>query len=160
MDGPSPTKWEDGEATLFGLMTAGFPNLFLMPCPGHQAVVTVNYTLLTEVAAEHIAATVAATRSARRRASSTSPRKPRRTGSDRSSPPTPPRPPPRRRVACRVPRGHECSSTTTGNMVILEPHAGSYGGGFGDYFGYRDLLAQWRETGDFAGLKLERLASS
>ena len=36
------TKWEDGEATLFGLMTAGFPNLFLMPCPGHQAVVTVE----------------------------------------------------------------------------------------------------------------------
>ncbi len=38
-------KWDDGAATLFGMMTAGFPNLFLMPCPGQQAVVTVNYTL-------------------------------------------------------------------------------------------------------------------
>ncbi len=43
-----------------------------------------------------------------------------------------------------------------GNMVLLDPHAGSYGGGgFGDYFGYRDLLAQWREQGDFTGLELE-----
>ena len=39
---------------------------------------------------------------------------------------------------------------------MLDPHAGSYGGGFGDYFGFRDLLAQWREAGDFAGLELER----
>jgi hypothetical protein len=43
-----------------------------------------------------------------------------------------------------------------GNLVVLERRAGSYGGGFGDYFGYRDLLAEWREQGDFAGLTLER----
>ena len=41
-------------------MTSGFPNLFLMPCPGQQAVVTVNYTLLAEVGAEFVAATIAA----------------------------------------------------------------------------------------------------
>jgi hypothetical protein len=43
-------------------------------------------------------------------------------------------------------------------MVLLDPRAGTYGGGFGDYFGYRDLLAQWQERGDFAGLSLERRA--
>src|SRR6185436_7308045 len=31
---------------------------------------------------------------------------------------------------------------------------GNYGGGYGDYFGWRDLLAQWRESA-FAGLELE-----
>ena len=47
-----------------------------------------------------------------------------------------------------------------GNFVILEPHAGSYGGArFGDYFAFRDLLAQWRERGDFAGLALERTST-
>ena len=53
-------KWSKGAATLFGMMTSGFPNMFLMPCPGHQAVVTVNYPLLTEICAEYVAATVAA----------------------------------------------------------------------------------------------------
>ena len=47
-----------------------------------------------------------------------------------------------------------------GNMVLLDPHAGTYGGGFGDYFGYRDLLAEWLARGDFAGLKVDRTASS
>ena len=42
-----------------------------------------------------------------------------------------------------------------GNMVLLDPHAGTYGGGFGDYFGFRDLLTEWRGRGDFAGLTLE-----
>jgi hypothetical protein len=43
-----------------------------------------------------------------------------------------------------------------GNFVLLEPHGGSYGGGFGDYFGYRDLLAKWRQDGSFEGLTIER----
>ena len=47
-----------------------------------------------------------------------------------------------------------------GNMVLLEPHGGSYGGGFGDYFGYRDLLTAWLEEGTFAGLEVDRQSSS
>jgi len=39
-------KWADGAASLFGMMSRGFPNLFAMPAPGQQAVVTVNYTQL------------------------------------------------------------------------------------------------------------------
>ena len=47
-----------------------------------------------------------------------------------------------------------------GNMVLLEPHGGSYGGGFGDYFGFRDLLTDWLEEGTFAGLDVDRQSSS
>ena len=35
---------------------------------------------------------------------------------------------------------------------MLNPRSGAYGGGYGDFFGYRDLLADWRAAGDFAGL--------
>ena len=52
-------KFADGPITLHGLMTGGFPNLFLMPAPGLQSVVTVNYTHLAVEGAEHIAETIA-----------------------------------------------------------------------------------------------------
>ena len=152
------TKWADGEATLFGMMTAGFPNLFLMPCPGHQAVVTVNYTLLTEVAAEHIAATVAALDAQGVRVFDvTEEAEADWVGQILSAN--------AKAAAAAPPGGVPCTPGSRmlfdddGNMVILEPHAGSYGGGFGDYFGFRDLLAQWREKGDFAGLELDALAA-
>ena len=47
-------KWADGAASLFGMMSRGFPNLFVMPAPGQQAVVTVNYTQLAVLGAEFI----------------------------------------------------------------------------------------------------------
>jgi cation diffusion facilitator CzcD-associated flavoprotein CzcO len=154
------TKWADGEATLFGMMTAGFPNLFLMPCPGHQAVVTVNYTLLTEVAAEHIAATVAGLEAQGVRVFDVTEEaeadwveqilSANSGGAAAAAPPG--------GVPCTP--GSRMLFDDDGNLVILEPHAGSYGGGFGDYFAFRDLLAQWREKGDFAGLELERLPAS
>ena len=37
----------------------------------------------------------------------------------------------------------------------MNPRNGNYGGGFGDYFGYRELLESWLEQGDFEGLELE-----
>ena len=37
-------------------MSRGFPNLFVMPAPGQQAVVTVNYTQLAVLGAEFIGA--------------------------------------------------------------------------------------------------------
>ena len=52
-------KWADGAATLFGMMSRGFPNLFVMPAPGQQAVVTVNYTQLAVLGAEFVAGAVA-----------------------------------------------------------------------------------------------------
>ena len=47
-------KWADGAASLFGMMSRGFPNLFVMPAPGQQAVVTVNYTQLAVLGGEFI----------------------------------------------------------------------------------------------------------
>ena len=49
-------KWADGAASLFGMMSRGFPNMFVMPAPGQQAVVTVNYTQLAVLGAEFIGA--------------------------------------------------------------------------------------------------------
>ena len=31
---------------------------------------------------------------------------------------------------------------------MLNPRSGAYGGGYGDVFGYQDLLAEWRASGD------------
>ena len=47
-------KWADGAATLFGMMTRGFPNMLVMPAPGQQAVVTVNYTQLADLGGEFV----------------------------------------------------------------------------------------------------------
>ena len=47
-------KWADGAASLFGMMSRGFPNMFVMPAPGQQAVVTVNYTQLAVLGAEFV----------------------------------------------------------------------------------------------------------
>ena len=51
-------KWSEGAASLFGMMTRGFPNLFVMPAPGQQAVVTVNYTQLAVLGAEFVGGAV------------------------------------------------------------------------------------------------------
>ena len=47
-------KWADGASTLFGMMSRGFPNMFVMPAPGQQAVVTVNYTQIAVLGADFI----------------------------------------------------------------------------------------------------------
>ena len=52
-------KWADGAASLFGMMSRGFPNMFVMPAPGQQSVVTVNYTQIAVLGAEFIAGAVA-----------------------------------------------------------------------------------------------------
>ena len=45
-------------STLHGMMTSGFPNMFIMPAPGQQAVITANITLINTEGAAHIGATV------------------------------------------------------------------------------------------------------
>ncbi len=49
-------KWKDGVISLHGMTTHGFPNMFIMPAPGQQAVTTHNFTHLMVLGAEHIAA--------------------------------------------------------------------------------------------------------
>ena len=42
-----------------------------------------------------------------------------------------------------------------GNPGSLNPRSGNYGRGFGDYFGYRELLQQWLDAGECEGLELD-----
>ena len=149
-------KWADGGATLFGLMTSGFPNLFLMPCPGQQAVVTVNYTLLAEVGAEFVADTIAALEAEGVDAFDVTEAAEaewvQRVMDDSMA-----KAPPPGGVPCTP--GSRMLFDDAGAMVLLDPRAGTYGGGFGDYFGYRDLLRDWLAEGRLRGLHLHRAAA-
>jgi cyclohexanone monooxygenase len=51
-------KWRDGIATLHGLMSSGFPNLFFHPTLNSQSTGSSNWTHMIYVTAEHIAAVV------------------------------------------------------------------------------------------------------
>ena len=42
-----------------------------------------------------------------------------------------------------------------GHPEELNPRNGNYGRGFGDWFGYRELLEQWLEAGSLEGLELK-----
>ncbi|HEY7105762.1 MAG TPA: NAD(P)/FAD-dependent oxidoreductase [Acidimicrobiia bacterium] len=138
-------KWREGQATLFGMMTRGFPNLFLMPAPGQQAVVTVNFTLVTVVGAEFVAATVAALEEQGVESFEVSEDAEADWGE--------------RIVSSAKPALIQDPCTPSfriENAYIMDPRSGSYGGGLGDYFGYIELLAKWRESGNFPGLELVR----
>ena len=47
-------RWADGPLTLFGILSRDFPNMFAMPAPSQQSVVTVNYTQLAVLGAEFV----------------------------------------------------------------------------------------------------------
>jgi hypothetical protein len=42
-----------------------------------------------------------------------------------------------------------------GHPETLSPKAGNYGGGFGDWFAYREVLEKWVAEGRFEGLELD-----
>ena len=139
-------KWAEGASSLFGMMTRGFPNLFVMPAPGQQAVVTVNYTQLAVLGAEFIGRTVGMLE---------------KKGVGVVD------------VSAEAEEGwtHEVVSThvdssgvmsactpsrinNEGHPEALNPRNGNYGRGFGDWFSYRDLLEARLEAGSFEGLEL------
>jgi cation diffusion facilitator CzcD-associated flavoprotein CzcO len=140
-------KFADGPVTLHGLMTGRFPNLFLMPAPGLQSVVTVNYTHLAVEGAEHIAETIAMLEQRGVRVADVTPEAEAEwtaaivsTFLDSSS----------FMAACTPSR-----LNFEGDVSRANPRAGSYGGGLGDFFAYQKLLRDWRARGDFAGLRIE-----
>ncbi|MHB1584676.1 MAG: flavin-containing monooxygenase [Acidimicrobiales bacterium] len=140
-------KWADGAATLFGMMSRGFPNLFVMPAPGQQAVVTVNYTQLAVLGAEFVGRTVGQLRrrgvavcdvSAEAEASWT------------------------QAILDSYVDGSAVMSACTpsrlnneGHPELLNPRNGNYGRGFGDWFAYRERLEAWLDAATFEGLELE-----
>ena len=142
-------KWKDGARTLHGMMTQGFPNLFLSPGPGQQAVVSVNHTHVMVTGAEHIAATIAKLDAQGVRIADVTEAaeadwvaKIEAGFSDRSA----------FMLACTPSR-----LNFDGDPSLQNPRNGSYGGGYGDYFGWLTLIEEWRETG-FPGLALDEPA--
>ncbi len=145
-------KWADGAASLFGMMSRGFPNLFVMPAPGQQAVVTVNYTQLAVLGASfvgrtigHLAAEGVAVFDVSADAEADWTHKIVESFVDASSV----------MAACTPSR-----INLEGHPEAMNPRNGNYGRGLGDYFGYRRLLEEWLDAGECAGLELERRAGA
>jgi len=144
-------KWVDGGATLFGMMSRGFPNLFIMPAPGQQAVVTVNHALVTVLGAEFIGSTARLLEETRATSFEV--------GEAAEA------------AWCQgildkwVDSSKVMAACTPSRMNLegdpgaAKPLTGSYGGGFGDYFGFKQLLAEWIDAGEFEGLEIQRARS-
>ncbi len=140
-------KWAGGASSLFGMMSRGFPNMFVMPAPGQQAVVTVNYTQLAVLGAEFIGRAVGLLEqrgvevfdvSAEAEGSWT--QKILDSFVDSSA----------IMSACTPSR-----INNEGHPEALNPRNANYGRGLGDWFGYRELLEQWLDAGTLEGLELK-----
>ncbi len=140
-------KWAEGAASLFGMMSRGFPNMFVMPAPGQQAVVTVNYTQLAVLGAEFIGEVV-------------------RVLDERGVTSFDVSGDAEREWSAKIVESFVDTSgvmgactpsrlNLEGNPEAMNPLNGNYGRGLGDYFGYRDLLRSWLESGAFEGLELD-----
>jgi cation diffusion facilitator CzcD-associated flavoprotein CzcO len=140
--------WAEGAASLFGMMSRGFPNMFVMPAPGQQAVVTVNYTQLAELGAEFIGRTVARLEQRGVTVFDVSADAEDQWG--------------QKIVDSFVDPSAVLSACTPsrinleGNPQAMNPRNGNYGRGLGDYFGYRELLRDWLDRGECEGLELDR----
>jgi cyclohexanone monooxygenase/pentalenolactone D synthase len=140
-------KWAEGPATLFGMMTRGFPNLFVMPAPAQQCVVTVNYTQLAVLGAEFVGGAVEILEQRGVRSFDVSAEAEEQWV---------------QKILDSFVDGSAVMSACTpsrinqeGDPGSLSPRSGNYGRGFGDYFGYRDLLRSWLARGDCEGLELD-----
>ena len=140
-------KWAEGAASLFGMMSRGFPNMFVMPAPGQQAVVTVNYTQLAVLGAKFVGGAVAILDDGDVGVFDVSAQAEQDwcqeivdsfvDGSAMMSACTPSR------------------INNEGHPEDMNPRNGNYGRGFGDYFRYRQLLEEWLERRDCEGLELD-----
>jgi hypothetical protein len=140
-------KWANGGASLFGMMSRGFPNMFVMPAPGQQSVVTVNYTQIAVLGAEFIAGTVALLEKQGVRFFDVNDEAEADwiaqivdTYVDPSAV----------MAACTPSR-----INNEGDPGGVKPRDTNYGRGFGDYFAYRELLEEWLASGDLDGLDLD-----
>jgi cation diffusion facilitator CzcD-associated flavoprotein CzcO len=140
-------KWADGAASLFGMMSRGFPNMFVMPAPGQQAVVTVNYTQLAVLGAEFVGGAVGLLRQRDVDVFDVSAE-----AEDAWT----------QKIVESFVDGSAVMSACTpsrinneGHPELLNPRNGNYGRGMGDWFGYRERLEQWLADGRFDGLDLQ-----
>ena len=140
-------KWADGAASMFGMMIRDFPNMFVMPAPGQQAVVTVNYTQLAVLGAEFVGRTIGLLKEKGVEAFDVS--------AEAEEAWT-------QKVVDSYVDGSAVMSACTpsrinneGHPEALNPRNGNYGRGMGDWFGYRKRLEDWLDAGNFEGLELE-----
>jgi cation diffusion facilitator CzcD-associated flavoprotein CzcO len=138
--------WKEGVSSLHGMTAHGFPNLFLMPAPGQQAVTTVNFTHLMVIGAEHIAKTIAALEARGVKSFEVTEEAEQAwvdiilsTARDNSA----------FMAACTPSR-----LNFEGHPEVANARSGAYGGGYGDVFGFQDLLADWRDSGKFEGWEI------
>lgn len=141
-------RWADGPKTLFGMMSRGFPNMFISPCPFQQSVVTANFTLATTAFAAQVGWIVAALEEKGVAVFEVSEAAERdwceRVLSTRVDP---------------TPVMSLCTPSrmnNEGDPASISPLASNYGAGMGDYFGLEAELAEWRAKADLPGLELER----
>jgi cyclohexanone monooxygenase/pentalenolactone D synthase len=139
-------KWSDGVSTLFGMMSRGFPNMFIMPAPEQQAVVTVNYTQLAVLGGDFIGRMVGLLEKRGVEVFDVSAEAEEEWCNG---------------VAASFVDASGVMSACTpsrvnneGHPEALNPRNANYGGGFGDYFGYRELLENWLDGESFEGLEL------
>jgi cyclohexanone monooxygenase/pentalenolactone D synthase len=128
------------------MMSHGFPNMFVMPAPGQQAVVTVNYTQGAVLGAEFVAGAVAllekhgiAVFDVNAEAEANWIQQIVDTYVDPSAVMS----------ACTPSR-----INNEGDPGGVKPRDTNFGRGFGDFFAYRDLLEGWLASGRFDGLDL------
>ena len=138
-------RWAGGASSMNGMMVRGFPNFFAMPAPGQQSVVTVNYTQLAVLGAEVIARTVS------QLLSKQSPVFEVAAEAEEAW---------NEKIVSSFIDSSALMSTCTPSRINNEgdpgsrnPLNGNYGRGFGDYFGYRDMLRAWATDGQFEGLE-------
>lgn len=133
-------KFANGPITLHGMMTSGFPNLFMMPSPGLQSVATVNYTHVAVLGAEHIAGTIALLEKRGIEVADVRPAAEEAwtaaiVGSYRDN---------RAFMSACTPSRFNYE----GDLTKVNPRGGTYGGGFGDFFAYQQVLRDWRNGSD------------
>jgi hypothetical protein len=128
-------------------MSRGFPNMFVMPAPGQQAVVTVNYTQLAVLGAQFIAGTVGLLEERDVEVfdvSAEAEEEWTRIIVDSFVDPS------SIMSACTPSR-----LNNEGHPETMNPRNGNYGRGLGDWFAYRELLEQWLEAATLEGLELK-----
>jgi cyclohexanone monooxygenase/pentalenolactone D synthase len=145
-------KWAAGPATLHGMMTRRFPNFFMVPAPGQQGVISVNFTLVNCEGAEHIAATIKLLDERGIRVAEVSEEAEMEYVDGILAK--------YQDVSMVMEACTPSRLNNEGNPKAMNPRGGSWGGGRGDLFGWITMLKEWREAGDFAGLETDQPAAA
>jgi cation diffusion facilitator CzcD-associated flavoprotein CzcO len=140
---PLSARWADGVRTLHGIMTAGFPNLYVVPGPNAQSVVTENFGHSIQENAQHIAYVVSEVLRRGHTVADLSPEAERAWVEEVLR---------RRRDDAAFLEACTPGRSNSEGRPEARPRANANFGG--DVFEFFGLLAQWRAEGDLRGLTL------